>query len=218
MGRRRDGTWLDGSPASAEPDFAADPHGRVTPLDSHVRRAHPRTDGSSGPPLIRRSWGYTEHQTGGGPDDGLLFMCYQADLDAGFVAVQKRLVGQAMDRYLLTVSGGYFVVPPPDAPGRRWRTAFSRRDHSCVGSRQALTAVRSSPRERDDCVDDLPTVEQRGVVVVGAVDLDQLPQRRRRRGHRAALLRRHDAVTVAEDDRRRSPYGRDVLRHTEPVA
>jgi deferrochelatase/peroxidase EfeB len=120
MGRRRDGTWLDGSPATAEPDFTADPQGKVTPLDSHVRRAHPRTPGTSAPPLIRRSWAYTETQTGGAADDGLLFMCYQSNLDAGFVAVQRRLEGQAMDRYLLTVGGGYFFVPPPDADGRRW--------------------------------------------------------------------------------------------------
>jgi hypothetical protein len=38
VGRRRNGRWLDGSPAStsAPPPFAADPDGRVTPLDTLV--------------------------------------------------------------------------------------------------------------------------------------------------------------------------------------
>lgn len=110
IGRRRDGRWLDGRGPFEEPDFAADPDGALTPLDSHVRRANPR-DGRIPPPrLLRRAWTYTSD----GPSDetGLLFICYQADLTAGFEAVQRRLAGEALDRYVLATGGGYFYLPP----------------------------------------------------------------------------------------------------------
>jgi deferrochelatase/peroxidase EfeB len=110
IGRRRDGGWLDGRGAFEQPDFAADPDGALTPLDSHVRRANPR-DGRIPPPrLLRRGWTYT----GGDRRDeiGLLFVCYQADLATGFDAVQHRLAGEALDRYVLATGGGYFYLPP----------------------------------------------------------------------------------------------------------
>lgn len=107
MGRRRDGRWLDGTPADEEPNFAADPRGRITSLDSHVRRAAP--DRRNRPALVRRSYAYDRGQG----DSGLIFSCFQPDLEEGFEAVQKRLEGEAMAKYLLTVGGGYFFVPPP---------------------------------------------------------------------------------------------------------
>ncbi|WP_308295672.1 Dyp-type peroxidase [Streptomyces odontomachi] len=107
IGRGRDGRWLDGTPNSERLDFAPDPHGRITPLDSHVRRAAP--DRRHPPPLVRRSYNYDR----GDGDRGLIFSCFQRDLAAGFEAVQKRLQGEAMAKYILTVGGGYFFVPPP---------------------------------------------------------------------------------------------------------
>ncbi|MFP8883823.1 Dyp-type peroxidase [Streptomyces mangrovi] len=107
MGRRRDGRWLDGTPASEEPVFAADSQGRATPLNSHVRMAAP--DRRNRPAMIRRSYAYDQ----GEGDTGLLFSCFQPDLEKGFETVQKRLEGEAMAKYLLTVGGGYFFVPPP---------------------------------------------------------------------------------------------------------
>ena len=117
IGRRRDGAWLDGTPADADPDFAADPDGDLTPLDAHVRRAHPR-DGQPAPPLTRRSWTYTSDRDDITPNTGVLFMCYQRDLADGFEVVQQRMEGQALDLYLLTVGGGYYIVPP--AGQDRW--------------------------------------------------------------------------------------------------
>ena len=111
IGRRADGTWLDGTRASEEPDFAGDPHGAVTPLDSHVRLVNPR-DGSPAPAMLRRSWTYAE-QPGAGRGDGLLFMGFQADLDAGFRRAQQRLGADRLARYALPTGGGYFAVPPP---------------------------------------------------------------------------------------------------------
>lgn len=124
IGRRRDGTWLDGTVATAEPDFGADPAGAVTPLDSHVRRAHPRQSGTPAPRLLRRSWSYSQETAPGQAEDGLLFMCYQTDLQAGFLAVQHRLKGEAMMQYTLTVGGGYYFVPPPDRGQGRWEDSL----------------------------------------------------------------------------------------------
>ena len=39
-------------------------------------------------------------------------MCFQRDLDAGFVTVQDRLAGEPLEEYIRTVGGGYFFVPP----------------------------------------------------------------------------------------------------------
>lgn len=115
MGRRRDGKWLDGTPVGEEPNFAADPKGRQTPLDSHVRLAAP--DRRNPPPLVRRSYSYDR----GGGDTGIIFNCYQRDLAEGFEAVQKRLEGEALAKYVLTTGGGYFFVPPP---GDAWLNAL----------------------------------------------------------------------------------------------
>ncbi|MFJ6438287.1 Dyp-type peroxidase [Streptomyces sp. NPDC091416] len=107
IGRRRDGRWLDGTPSDEEPNFAADPKGKATPLDSHVRLAAP--DRRNPPPVVRRSYSY-DHGNG---DTGLIFSCFQRDLAKGFEAVQKRLESEAMAKYLLTTGGGYFFIPPP---------------------------------------------------------------------------------------------------------
>lgn len=61
------------------------------------------------PPLVRRSYNYDR----GSGDSGLIFSCFQRDLATGFEAVQKRLEGEAMAKYILTTGGGYFFVPPP---------------------------------------------------------------------------------------------------------
>ncbi|MFC5802197.1 Dyp-type peroxidase [Streptomyces formicae] len=91
IGRQRDGRWLDGAPADEDPNFAADPQGRLTPLDSHVRLAAP--DRRNPPPLVRRSYSYDR----GNGDNGLIFSCFQRDLAKGFESVQKRLEGEAME-------------------------------------------------------------------------------------------------------------------------
>ncbi|MFI8437395.1 Dyp-type peroxidase [Streptomyces sp. NPDC079020] len=106
IGRRRDGGWLDGTPGDEQPNFAADPTGRLTPLDSHVRLAAP--DRRNSPPIVRRSYSYDQ----GDGDTGIIFSCFQRDLAQGFEATQKRLEGESMAKYLLTIGGGYFFVPP----------------------------------------------------------------------------------------------------------
>jgi len=107
VGRRRDGRWLDGTPAHERAALAADPRGRITPLDAHVRRAAPNP--RSPAPMVRRGYNYRHSAD----SQGLVFSCFQRDLKKGFEAVQHRLQGEAMAKYALTVGGGYFFVPPP---------------------------------------------------------------------------------------------------------
>lgn len=116
IGRRRDGGWLDGTPTDEQPNFAADPTGRLTPLDSHVRLATP--DRRTPPPIVRRSYSYDR----GNGDTGIIFSCFQRDLAQGFEATQKRLEGEPLSKYLLTTGGGYFFVPPH---GNKWIDTFS---------------------------------------------------------------------------------------------
>ncbi|MFF8557213.1 Dyp-type peroxidase [Streptomyces sp. NPDC015501] len=117
IGRRREGRWLDGTPEEEQPNFAADPHGKTTPLDSHVRLAAP--DRRNPPPMVRRSYSYDR----GDGDSGLIFSCFQRDLVQGFETVQRRLEGESLAKYVLTTGGGYFFVPPP---GDGWTEALLR--------------------------------------------------------------------------------------------
>jgi deferrochelatase/peroxidase EfeB len=43
---------------------------------------------------------------------GLLFVCFQADLAAGFLTVQARLNGEQLEEYIKPVGGGYFYALP----------------------------------------------------------------------------------------------------------
>jgi len=115
LGRvKASGAPLDGGRSEHdEPDFARDPHGRLTPLDSHIRLANPRTPESAANLILRRPFNYSNGVTKSGQlDQGLLFICFQADLEKGFIAVQNRLNGEPLEEYIKPVGGGYFYVLP----------------------------------------------------------------------------------------------------------
>ena len=109
VGRHRsDGSPLAGGPEEARFDYTADPDGLTTPLDSHIRRADPRTPASEQHRILRRSYSYRR----GEGDQGLIFVCFQRDPEQGFAATQRRLAGEALDHYVLPFGGGYWFVPP----------------------------------------------------------------------------------------------------------
>ncbi|QYM96657.1 deferrochelatase/peroxidase EfeB [Dickeya ananatis] len=96
-----------------EPDYSRDPEGKVIPLDAHIRLANPRTPETRANLMLRRGYSYSLGVSNSGQlDMGLLFVCYQADLEKGFLTVQKRLNGEPLEEYIKPIGGGYFFVLP----------------------------------------------------------------------------------------------------------
>ena len=95
------------------PDYASDPEGKVIALDSHIRLANPRTKETQANLMMRRGYSYSLGVTNAGQlDMGLLFVCYQHDLEKGFLTVQKRLNGEALEEYIRPIGGGFFFALP----------------------------------------------------------------------------------------------------------
>ena len=99
----------------AAPHYDDDPEGKLTPLDSHIRLAMPRTakDQLTENLILRRPFNYSNGVTKSGQlDQGLLFICYQGDLEKGFITVQRRLDGEPLEEYIKPIGGGYFYTLP----------------------------------------------------------------------------------------------------------
>ena len=122
FGRRRDtGAPLDGSAESDTPDYRADPHGNVIPLDAHIRLANPRTPGTASQRLIRRSYNYDlGMDQNGNLQAGHVFVAYQQDVKRQFETVQERLVNEPLIDYVQPFGGGYFYTLPGVADASDW--------------------------------------------------------------------------------------------------
>lgn len=124
MGRvKNSGAPLDARSKSEHdvPDYAADAAGQKTRLDAHIRLANPRTPTSAANLILRRPFNYSNGVSKSGQlEMGLLFICYQADMDQGFNAVQKRLDGEPLEEYIKPIGGGFFYVLPGVRDAQDW--------------------------------------------------------------------------------------------------
>ena len=108
------GAPLSGGEEHTEPDMAAAGRDGVPliAVDSHVRLAHPTSNG--GARMLRRGYNYTDGSDGlGRLDAGLFFLAYVRDPRSQYVPMQTVLArDDALSEYLRHTGSGLYAVPP----------------------------------------------------------------------------------------------------------
>lgn len=119
IGRQKvSGAPLDGQNEMDQPKFEGDADGKFTPLDSHIRLSNPRTgENSERERILRRGYNFMENlDSVGRLNAGLLFVCFNRNIQTQFESIQKRLTNPKLPDQMLaytdTTGGGYFAVLP----------------------------------------------------------------------------------------------------------
>lgn len=113
-----EGAPLSGGTEFTEPDFAVvstKAGGPAIPMDSHVRLAHPETNG--GKRLLRRGYNYVEGNNDLGQlNAGLFFLAFGRSPQQ-FIDIQRSLAADALNEYIRHIGSAVFAIPRGVRPG-----------------------------------------------------------------------------------------------------
>lgn len=109
---------VDAAAEFDEPDFEAKNASGfpVIPAFSHIARARPQHAGEQ---IFRRSYNYDEPSPGASvSNSGLIFVSFQADVDAQFTPIQRRLAElDLLNEWTTPIGSAVFAIPPGCAEG-----------------------------------------------------------------------------------------------------
>jgi len=117
--RKDTGAPLTGNAEFDTPAFATDPTGDAIPLTRTFRVANPRNAGHDSQRMLRGGSATTGRRPANGNlDMGLIFSCYQQDLDRQFVTCNAGWPDEPLVDYISPTGGGYFFALPGYAMSR----------------------------------------------------------------------------------------------------